>query len=191
MRWDPPELEWLPVEAQELVRFACTRMVHSYKPVLMLAIIDQLPATEFPASTIADAFERFYLARETQGLPVERRGCRFVVNGGVDGMICRRTSEATLKDVFETLRHCLELRKGIVTLSELDGWRVLKQNEHVRVVAKLLEAAIGTFYDRVELLGEAVYGKQQHRNAEADQVVFLLPDPHHGDGLCLLWPEDR
>ena len=53
MRWDPPELEWLPVEAQELLRFACTRMVHSYKPVLMLAIMDQLPATEFPAKTIA------------------------------------------------------------------------------------------------------------------------------------------
>ena len=72
---EPEELLWLPPRAQELVRFACTRMVHSYKPVLMGIFLEYLPQLEFPFSEVAERFTAFYRARWEQGLPVERRSC--------------------------------------------------------------------------------------------------------------------
>lgn len=190
MPWDPPELRWLPPEAQELVRFACTRMVHSYKPVLMLAIMDQLPAVELPAGVIADAFVRFYAERESRGLPVERRGSRFIAEQQFDAAACRLTATDILRHVFYRERGCLHLRRGQVTLAETDAWLSLHEPRNSSLVRRMLRDALQDFYEQVVLQGEATYGQQQP-NSEADPVVLFLPDPDDRDDLHLLWPEDN
>jgi hypothetical protein len=189
MPWDPPELGWLPPEAQELVRFACTRMIHSYKPVLTLAIMDQLPATEFPAGMIADAFVQVYADRERQGLPVERRGSRFMVEQQLDAATCRLTATDILRHVFCREQGCLQLRRGQVTLAETNAWLSLNEPRNSPLARRLLRDALHDFYEQVVLQGEAAYGQQQP-NSEADPVVLFLPDPDDRDDLHLLWPED-
>jgi len=189
MPWDPPELGWLPPEAQELVRFACTRMLHSYKPVLMLAIIDQLPAVEFPVGVIADAFVRFYADRERQGLPVERRGSPFMAGQRVDQRRCGQTAVKVLWWVFWRQHNLLRLDRDMVVLQRVPAWRLLGEPQDVSLVRALLKSALDDFYERMVLRGEAAYGQQQPRS-EADPVVLFLPDPDDRDDLHLLWPED-
>lgn len=189
MPWDPPELGWLPPEAQQLVRFACTRMVHSYKPVLMLAIVDQLPAAEFPAGAIADAFVEFYVDREHQGLPVERRGSRFMAGQRVDQQQCGLTAVEILRLVFWRQQSLLRLDRDMLVLQRVPAWLLLREPQDVSLVRALLKSALDDFYERVVLRGEAAYGQQQHKT-EADPVVLFLPDPDDRDDLHLLWPED-
>lgn len=189
MPWDPSELGWLPPEVQDLVRFACTRMVHSYKPVLMLAIMDQLPAVEFSAGLIADAFVQFYADRERQGLPVERRGSRFIAEQQFDAVACRLTATDILRHVFYREQRCLRLRRGQMTLTKTDAWLSLDEPRNSSLVRRMLRDALQDFYEQVVLQGEAAYGQQQP-NSEADPVVLFVPDPDDRDDLHLLWPED-
>ena len=189
MPWDPPELRWLPPEAQELVRFACTRMVHSYKPVLMLAIMDQLPAVEFSAGVLADAFVQFYADRERRGLPVGRRGSRFSQEQQFDAAACRLTATDILRHVFYRERGCLRLRRGQVMLAKTDAWLSLHEPRNSPLARQLLRDALHDFYELIVFQGEAAYGQRQP-DSEADPVVLFLPDPDDRDDLHLLWPED-
>lgn len=189
MPWDPPELDWLPPEAQQLLRFACTRMVHSYKPVLMLAIMAQLPATEIPASVIAEAFVAYYVNRERQGLPVERRGSRFMAERRIDQHQCGLTAVEILRLVFWRQQGILLLDRDTLVLQQVSAWRLLHEPQDISLVSALLKSALDDFFERMVLRGEAAYGQQQP-NSEADPVVLFLPDPDDRDDLHLLWPED-
>lgn len=185
MPWDPPELAYLPPEAQELMRFACTRMVHSYKPVLMLAILEQLPALSFPFDPVAEFFVRFYQEREKQGLPVERRPCQFATHKGFDWIKCRQTAFAVLRKVFDFPYRYLELTSGNIKILHTTGWLALHQTPYNRIVLRLLSQALNDFYERIIIAGEALYGMQPQSSASRP-MVFFLSDSDDGEDMYIL-----
>jgi hypothetical protein len=191
MKWDPEQVDWLPAGAQELLRFACTRMVHSYKPVLMGILLDQLPDLDFPLANVTERFVDFYRERERAGLPVERRPCYFVDAAVLDEERCAFTAHTILRLVFGQGRGCLCVDAHNVRLSADSAWQQLGGESVRPPVHRVLDRALDDFYKRVELMGEAVYGRPQtDLTADAHEVVFLLPDPDDGTDLLVVRPDN-
>lgn len=191
MKWNEDEMSWLAPAARELLRFACTHMVHSYKPVLMDILLSELPDTEFPFETVARRFVEFYRDRERRGLPVERRGCAFMSASGLDEQRCALTAGKILSCVFASEPQRVQMSGGRVRLVAAAGWRHL-EDEDVRTAARhVLTRSLADFYERIELMGEAIYGRPQGDHAaSAHEVVFLLPDSDDGEDLPLLRARD-
>ncbi|MCX7599641.1 MAG: hypothetical protein N2512_12360 [Armatimonadetes bacterium] len=93
-------LSLLPEPSRELVRFACTRMQHSYKPVLMRIFIEALPNLTVPMDEVADKFTAFYLDREARCLTVESRHAPFIVAGRGQPPKCRQAARDIVRVVF-------------------------------------------------------------------------------------------
>lgn len=178
------EMLLLPPQAQELLRFACTRMVHSYKPVLVGIFLDRLPLLTFPFSDVARDFVAFYRDREAKGLPVERRSAGFVVNGGVDGDQCAATAGKIIREVFQPSRSYAALAGGEVRLGPPRLWRMLGDGEVRDIARRLLGRALDEFYERIATLGEAVHGRMDPTcAAQAHELVLSLSDTDDGDDL--------
>lgn len=186
MEYEPADFVWLPEQSQRLLAFACTRMVRSYKPVLTRILLNQLPQTEIPLARIQDEFVDFYLQREAAGLPIERRGSFFSQGGGVDREAARVTARDVLRLVFN--RHgFVRLKNRSVNLGSSDVWSELADGAIMTAVLDCLEKAVVEFYSRIELEGEAVYGRPQRDfAADAHEMVFLLPGPDDGDDMFIL-----
>lgn len=186
MEWDSERVAWLPEEAQHLLRFACTRMVRSYKPVLTGILLDRLPDMEFPLRPVQDEFAEFYLRREEQGLPVERRGAFFGHGGQVDTHAAALTAEKIVRFVFQVHGYA-RLSAGTVTLGGEAAWLGLAHPSGLWLARECLSQALADFYQRIEALGEAIYGKRRSSDAaDADKMVFLLPDTDDTDDLFIL-----
>lgn len=174
----------LPEPVQELMRFACTRMVHSYKPVLVGIFLDRLPELVFPFSDVAVDFVAFYLRRQYEGLPIERRSSAFVVNGRVDVGACCVTAAKVIRFVFQPSRSYATLRGGTVRLGPPELWMPLGSANLRQTAGELLRRSLVEFYDRISALGEAVYGRMERACApEPDELVLPLPDTDDGDDL--------
>lgn len=186
MDWDPARVAWLPEEAQHLLRFACTRMLRSYKPVLTGILLDRLPEMEFPLKGVQDEFATFYLSREEQGLPVERRGAFFGHDGKVDAHAAMLAAEKVIRFVFQAHGYA-RLSAGTLALERHTAWFGLV-GETASVLAKTCIAeALAGFYQRIELQGEAIYGKRRGTGAaDTHEMVFLLPDTDDSDDVFIL-----
>lgn len=180
------ELSWLSEEAQRLVRFACTRMVHSYKPVLMGIFLDQLPNLRLPMRVVAQRFADYYRERWEAGLPMERRGCRFFGEGTLDEGVCLITGPAIMRDVFLPAGWAT-LSAGEVSLVPPEVWLELAGPAAQLAVRHALRCALSSFFERVELQGEAVYGRtNRHAEADAHGLVLFMSDPDDVDDLFIL-----
>ena len=107
-------LRRLPEEAQPLMRFVCTHMVHSYKPVLAGIFLRGLPRSEFPLDEVAAEFVAFYRDRAERGLGVERLHCPFVSEHGLLEDRAARVGAKILYDVFRRGQGCIALGKETV-----------------------------------------------------------------------------
>ncbi len=184
--WESEDLSWLSDEAQRLIRFACTRMVHSYKPVLVGIFLDELPRLCMPMSAVADSFLAFYRGRLAAGLAVERRGCAFVDAHMFDEQACRTTVRAILHLVIAR-RGWAEMSSEAVSLMPPAVWRELDDPAAKSIARRALKRVLSAFYERIELEGEAVYGqKKQYPTANAHHVVSFLSDPDDSDDLFIL-----
>lgn len=190
MPWDPPELSWLPEEAQDLMRFTCTRMVHSYKPVLVGIFLDQLPRLRFPFETVAERFLAYYREREQRGVTVERRGCFFLKGGIIDARACADTARMVIRLVLSRKGYA-SIAEGYVVLGPPRVWGHLAEPSTKSSAERLLRQALTDFYEHIEMQGEAAYGQSQHHTAtDAQPLVFDLPDSDDGPFLLDLRPDD-
>lgn len=186
MEWEPGDLSWLPEESQRLLRFACTRMVHSYKPVLTGVLLDRLPELRVPLAEVQDAFVAFYLQREEAGLPVERRGTLLMLGESVAPEAARSTAKNVLRLVFQANGYA-KLGRGMVVLCPSAAWGGLAMEPALSSARSSLREALNGFYERMQLQGEAVYGQaSRDRAADAHEMVFLLPGPDDPDDLFIL-----
>jgi len=59
------------------------------------------------------------------------------------------------------------------------------------VARDALRRALSCFYERIELQGEAVYGRSENGDtADAHEMVFLLPGPDDADDMFILSGDD-
>ncbi|MGD9495032.1 MAG: hypothetical protein AB7Y46_01855 [Armatimonadota bacterium] len=184
--WESDELSWLSEEAQRLVRFACTRMVHSYKPVLMGIFLDELPNLRLPMRVVAQRFADYYRERWEAGLPVERRGCRFCDNHTLDREICLIVPYHIVRDVF-LVNGWATVAAGEVWLIPPRVWQELAAPSAQLAVRRALRRALSSFFERIELQGEAVYGRtKRHAEADAHGLVSFMSDPDDAGDLFVL-----
>ena len=189
MDWDPQEFAWLPEPSQRLLRFACTRMVHSYKPVLTGILLERLPSLRVPLAEVQDQFVAFYQAREQQGLPIERRQTAILRNGAVEASAARIVAGKILWGVFR-VQGFAHLCGGELILQPASAWYGLASEPARTKAMAALRRALSDFYERIELEGEAVYGRTKRNGAaDAHEMVFLVPDPDDSDDMFIL-PED-
>jgi len=185
--WESEDLSWLSDEAQRLIRFACTRMVHSYKPVLVGIFLDRLPRLSMPMSAVADSFLAFYRDRWQAGGTVERRGCAFVERGMIDDHACRITAGKVVRQVVADANGWATVSGGEVRFTPPSAWCELGEPAARSVARTALSRALAEFYERIELQGEAVYGRtKRHAAASARSVVSFLSDPDDSDDLFIL-----
>lgn len=186
---DSRQLQGLPEEVQGLLRFVCSRMVHSYKPVLTQIFMAKLPALAFPASEVSREFVAFYRDCQNRGLPVERRSARFVVNGRLDEESCRHAATDVVRLVFGREQCYARLSRGRVILCRSEVWLRLAEEGVSQRVQRLLERALAGFYDRIVQLGEAAYG--EHDVPETNELVLPLPRPEPGANLLIVRKADE
>lgn len=184
--WEPEELAWLSEEAQRLVRFACTRMVHSYKPVLVGIFLDELPNLCLPMRVVAQRFADYYRERWEAGLAVERRGCWFLGEGTLDEGICLSTGRDIVRLVFAR-NGWATVSVGEVSLVPPGVWRELAEPSAQLAVRRALRRALSSFFERIELQGEAVYGRtQRDAEAAAHNLVSFMPGADDADDVFIL-----
>lgn len=189
MGWDPQEFAWLPEPSQRLLRFACTRMQRSYKPVLTGILLKRLPSLRVPLSEVQDEFVAFYQAREQQGLPVERRQADILQNRVFDARVARIVAKQILKVVFAKVGF-VRFADDKLVLQPASAWHGLASEPARTKAMAALRRALSDFYERIELEGEAVYGRTKRNGAaDAHEMVFLVPDPDDSDDMFIL-PED-
>lgn len=185
--WEPEELAWLSEEAQRLVRFACTRMVHSYKPVLVGIFLDELPNLCLPMRVVAQRFADYYRERWEAGLAVERRGCAFANTTTFDQMSCRTSAEKVVRMVIAGANGWATVSVGEVSLVPPGVWRELAEPSAQLAVRRALRRALSSFFERIELQGEAVYGRtQRDAEAAAHNLVSFMPGAHDSDDVFIL-----
>ena len=181
----------LPEEAQPLMRFVCTRMVHSYKPVLTRIFLRRLPRLTFPFSEVAEEFVAFYRERIEHGLPVERAGCPFVTKHGLDEERAIETAKDVLRHVFCRAHDYACIGAGMCMLSLESGWTALCDQLGRRIAADLMNAALKRFYSRILDGGEAIYVQQEgERQYGAGELVFHLSDTDDEQPLLVLRADD-
>lgn len=189
MGWDPQEFAWLPEPSQRLLRFTCTHMVHSYKPVLTGILLKRLPSLRVPVSEVQDEFVAFYQAREQQGLPVERRRTYIRRDGAVEPRAARNVAKDILRNVF-AVAGFIRFDGNDLILQPASAWHGLASEPARTKAMAALRRALSDFYERIELEGEAVYGRTKRNGAaDAHEMVFLVPDPDDSDDMFIL-PED-
>jgi len=177
----------LPADARPLMRFVCTRMVHSYKPVLAQIFLRRLPQLSFPFSEIAAEFVDFYRERIECGLPVERVGCPFVTQCGLDEERAIHTAAKILYMIFARGHGMVSLAKGVCSLLPGTGWTSLSTEPFRDTARALLEAALERFYNRISDAGEAIYVQQQ---PSAGELVFYVSDTDDEWPLLVLRTSD-
>jgi len=141
------DLFGLPDPLRGLVRFACTRMTRSYKPVtlaLMMGLADDKGRVALEA--LAYQFYGFYLNRELLGLPVERRPFALdppVEHGTSDarGLLVRYPLER-----FRRAGHVEYAERDIVRLTP-DGLAGALSPDMRHLVGLCCGESIGRYYD--------------------------------------------
>ena len=172
------QVEGLPDGAREIVAFACRRMVHSYKPVLLSVLLECLPGPTAPVDRVAHGFLAFYEDRARGGLPVERRGCAFVTGGGLDGPACLVTADKVLRMVFAR-QGLISVARSAVGLGAAAGWGAFETVGAKEAALRVLAGRLARYYEASELRGDAVYGRAEGGSVgEADPLVPPVPAPN-------------
>jgi hypothetical protein len=187
---DAKRLALLPEEARGLCRFACTRMVHSYKPVLMKIFLRRLPELVFPFAEVAEEFVGFYEDRAGRGLAVERVGCGFLADGVLDCGVALPVAYGVIRNVFDRHHHCAAVSCGACLLQPKASWADISR--HASSMAALMDVAIESFYRDIAARGEAVYARtRDHSPATASQLVFCVPCSDDDQAVLRLRSEDN
>lgn len=168
------QIDWLPGGVRELVRWSCTRMSHSYKPVLMSILAQQVPSLEPPLSLVKERFVAFYEDRANRGLPVERHPCAFFRDGRMDAIVCATTAHHVLRLVFMEQGY-VRVGGGQVLLRPKALWISFQDPGILRAALDTCETAIRRFFESVELRGEALYGRPAR--ADTGPLVYDVPSP--------------
>jgi len=177
------QVEGLPDGAREIVAFACRRMVHSYKPVLLSVLLECLPGPTAPVDRVAHGFLAFYEDRARGGLPVERRGCAFVTGGGLDGPACLVTADKVLRMVFAR-QGLISVARSAVGLGAAAGWGAFETVGAKEAALRVLAGRLARYYEASELRGDAVYGRAEGGSVgEADPLVPPVPAPNAGHDM--------
>lgn len=184
--FDARRLRLLPEAAHDLVRFLCTKMLRSYKPVLGKIIVDQLPDTVIPISHITDRFVEYYRHRAAEGLPVERIGCPFVVFGVIDEDMCARKCVERLKRVFQHGHGYVEVVDDYCRLSDRDGWGLLATEPERQIACRMMDDSLRHFFNRISDAEEAVYVTGRNETQDDADMVLHLPDSYDDKPLSFL-----
>ncbi|MBC7288119.1 MAG: hypothetical protein H5T86_08780 [Armatimonadetes bacterium] len=179
------QLPSLPASVRGLLRFVCTRMQRSYKPVLFQIFVSRLPSMEFPMHGVVEEFCEFYRDRARKGLVVERRPCVFLQGGIFDEDACAARARDIIRLVFARGQGLLTMRAGQVQLAPQAGWDELK-DPSVRVVAiDIAKRALAEFYRSIEYRGEGAYAAAAERSAGSVLVLELPSADDENDLLPL------
>jgi hypothetical protein len=184
MDLDCYEMLMLPPRAQELMRFACSRMVHSYKPVLVRIFLDRLAALSFLFADVARDFVAFYGDREARGLPIERRGSWFIASRRVDEERCAAVAHGAIRNGLDRYHGYASADRGEVRLGHPGAWQQLQEPANRDIADQLLARALTAFFDRITTSGQAVYARSAgFRDAGEQPDLRLLVDEAEGEGL--------
>jgi hypothetical protein len=184
--FDARRLRLLPEAAHDLVRFLCTHMVRSYKPVLGKIIVDQLPDTVIPISHITERFVEYYCHRAAESLPVERIGCPFVTHEGVDPKRALYRARKILYNVFYVAQTHVRFAAGMCVLEEQAGWALIAENPERQIAHRMMDDALKHFFNRILDAGEAVYVTGRDETQSNADMVLHLPDSYDDEPLSFL-----
>lgn len=184
--FDERRLWLLPEATHDLMRFLCTKMLRSYKPVLGKIIVDRLPDTVIPISHITERFVEYYCHRAAEDMPVERMGCPFVASRIMDEEVCAMTCLKILQVVFQRAHGYVDIVGGYCRLSDRDGWEMLASEPERQIAHQMMDDALRHFFNRIFDAREAVYvtGRDETQN-NADMVLHL-PDSYDDEPLSFL-----
>ena len=177
------QVEGLPDGAREIVAFACRRMVHSYKPVLLSVLLECLPGPVAPVDRVAHGSLAFYQDRARGGLPVERRGCAFVTESGLDPRVCHVTAHDLLRLVFASAG-LISVARSAGGFEAAVGWGAFEAVGAKEAALRVLAGRLARYYEASELRGDAVYGRAEGGSVgEADPLVPPVPAPNAGHDM--------